>query len=105
MADEFEVTFTVTEFCRYVGISHDELQEIVGLGVVEPKKTQTTEWCFDHEALCVVRRATQLHRELDLDWSGIAVALTLMGNIEQLRDENQRLRRQLRRFLTDRPAS
>lgn len=32
------VTFTITEFCLHTGISEEELNEIVGLGVVEPRE-------------------------------------------------------------------
>ena len=32
------VTFTITEFCLHTGISEEELNEIVGLGVVEPSE-------------------------------------------------------------------
>ena len=43
------VTFTITEFCLHTGISEEELNEIVGLGVVEPREIQETtmppSWC------------------------------------------------------------
>ena len=34
------VTFTITEFCLYTGVSEEELHEVVGLGVIEPMKTR-----------------------------------------------------------------
>lgn len=34
------VTFTITEFCLYTGVSEEELHEIVGLGVVSLMKTR-----------------------------------------------------------------
>ncbi|HBK3266937.1 TPA: chaperone modulator CbpM, partial [Escherichia coli] len=72
------VTFTITEFCLHTGISEEELNEIVGLGVVEPREIQETTWVFDDHAAIVVQRAVRLRHELALDWPGIAVALTLM---------------------------
>ncbi|MEA7582869.1 chaperone-modulator protein CbpM, partial [Salmonella enterica subsp. enterica serovar Anatum] len=30
------VTFTITEFCLHTGVTEEELNEIVGLGVIEP---------------------------------------------------------------------
>ncbi len=48
------VTFTITEFCLHTGISEEELNEIVGLGVVEPREirkqpgyltTMPPSWC------------------------------------------------------------
>ena len=44
------VTFTITEFCLHTGISEEELNEIVGLGVVEPREIQETTWVFDDHA-------------------------------------------------------
>ena len=83
------VTFTITEFCLHTGISEEELNEIVGLGVVEPR---------DHAAI-VVQRAVRLRHELALDWPGIAVALTLMDDIAHLKQENRLLRQRLSRFV------
>ena len=48
------VTFTITEFCLHTGISEEELNEIVGLGVVEPREIQETTWVFDDHAAIVV---------------------------------------------------
>ena len=54
------VTFTITEFCLHTGISEEELNEIVGLGVVEPREIQETTWVFDDHAAIVVQRAVRL---------------------------------------------
>lgn len=35
------VTFTITEFCLHTGVSEEELNEIVGLGVIEPCENET----------------------------------------------------------------
>ena len=91
------VTFTITEFCLHTGISEEELNEIVGLGVVEPREIQETTWVF---AAIVVQRAVRLRHELALDWPGIAVALTLMDDIAHLKQENRLLRQRLSRFVT-----
>ena len=85
------VTFTITEFCLYTGVSEEELHEIVGLGVIEPHEDET----FDDHALTVMRRAVRLRQELELDWPGIAVALTLLEENAQLRQENRLLRQRL----------
>ena len=94
------VTFTITEFCLHTGISEVELNEIVGLGVVEPREIQETTWVFDDHAAIVVQRAVRLRHELALDWPGIAVALTLMDDIAHLKQENRLLRQRLSRMGT-----
>ncbi|MER8326221.1 chaperone modulator CbpM, partial [Acinetobacter baumannii] len=48
------------------------MNEIVGLGVVEPREIQETTWVFDDHAAIVVQRAVRLRHELALDWPGIA---------------------------------
>jgi len=76
-----KVTLTITEFCLHTGVSEDELTEIVGLGVIEPRNPTDADWVFDDHALTIFHRAQQLHRELALDWPGIAVTLTLLEEI------------------------
>ncbi|WJV38631.1 chaperone modulator CbpM [Raoultella terrigena] len=94
------VTFSITEFCLHTGISEDELSEIVGLGMIEPRQPQTEVWLFDDSAVTVMHRAVRLRRELELDWPGIAVALTLLDENARLTRENRLLHQQLARFLT-----
>lgn len=93
------ITFTVTEFCLHTGVTEEELNEIVGLGVIEPDDTSVDVWLFDDRAVTVVQRALRLRQELALDWPGIAVALTLMEDNSRLRQENRLLRQRLSRFI------
>ncbi|WP_213132273.1 chaperone modulator CbpM [Citrobacter sp. FP75] len=93
------VTFTITEFCLHTGVSAEELTEIVGLGMIEPGEDERADWLFDDRALTTVRRAMRLRQELALDWPGIAVALTLLEENAQLRQENRLLRQRLSRFV------
>ncbi|AKP32942.1 chaperone modulator CbpM [Yersinia aleksiciae] len=96
---EIEITYTVTELCQSTGIMQEELVEVVGLGVIVPLEPADPVWVFDAEALSSLKRAQRLQNELDLDWSGVAVTLTLLERVEQLKKENDQLRRQLDRFL------
>ena len=93
------VTFTITEFCLHTGLSEEELNEIVGLGMIEPRQPQREKWLFDDSAVTIVHRAVRLRKELELDWPGIAVALTLMDDIAHLKQENRLLRQRLSRFV------
>lgn len=93
------VTFTITEFCLHTGVSKEELNEIVGLGVIEPYKGDNASWQFDDRAVSVVQRALRLREELALDWPGIAVALTLLEENARLREENRLLLQRLSRFI------
>ena len=51
--------------------------------MIEPHEDET----FDDHALTVMRRAVRLRQELELDWPGIAVALTLLEENAQLRQK------------------
>ncbi|EJJ4224078.1 chaperone modulator CbpM [Salmonella enterica] len=94
------VTFTITEFCLHTGVTEDELNEIVGLGVIEPYEDDNVGWQFDDRAAGVVQRALRLREELALDWPGIAVALTLLEENSRLREENRLLLQRLSRFIS-----
>lgn len=93
------LTFTVTEFCLHTGVTEEELNELVGLGVVEPYADAAPDWHFDDRAATVVHRALRLRQELALDWPGIAVALTLLEDNARLQQENRLLRQRLSRFI------
>jgi chaperone modulatory protein CbpM len=47
----------------------------------------------------VTKKAQRLHADLDIDWSGIALALHLIEEVERLREDNMRLKRQLDKFV------
>jgi chaperone modulatory protein CbpM len=74
------------------------LLEIVEYGILQPSGQTPAEWLFDAGALVVVKRALRLRRDLDLEWAGIALALELMAELEQLRHENSQLKQRLSRF-------
>ncbi|WP_297196598.1 chaperone modulator CbpM [uncultured Pluralibacter sp.] len=92
------ITITVTEFCLYTGVSEEELDEIVGLGMIEPCDTRNPPWHFDDSAVALVQEAMRLRRELALDWPGTAVTLTLLEENRRLQRENHQLIQRLTRF-------
>lgn len=96
---QLQITLTITEFCLHTGVTEAELTEVVGLGVIQPSDPQADNWLFDDGALLAFNRAQRLQRELALDWPGVAVTLTLLDEIEQLRKENNQLRHRLERFI------
>ncbi|MEA1063461.1 chaperone modulator CbpM [Erwinia sp. HR93] len=94
------VTVTYTELCLNCGITEDELNEVVGLGMIAPQNVSARPWLFDDAAQAAMHRAQRLRRELELDWPGIAVALTLLEENQRLHHENRVLRQRLERFTT-----
>lgn len=101
MSTEKSVQFSVREFTRITGMSTEVLVEIVEEGIVEPGGENPENWRFDTQMLCVVKKASRLHDDLDIDWNGIALVLELLDRMQTLHMENESLRQRLGRFLQD----
>lgn len=91
--------FGVEQVCLVVEISRPELIQVIELGIVEPLGDSPEDWRFDNDMLSALRRAQRLHRQLEVGWPGIALAMQLLDQVEQLQTENQRLRQRLQRFV------
>ena len=83
------------EFTRQSGLSEADLRYLVESGVLAPLDPQATEWSFGADCLPLARIAGRLRRDLDLEGSGLAVALTLIERVQELetrvRDLNARV--------------
>ncbi len=91
----------IHEFCQCAELPQALLLEIIDHGIVEPNGATPEQWLFDANALAIVKHALRLHNELQIEWAGIALALQLLNELEQLRTENSQLRRRLSRFETE----
>lgn len=98
MSSSLILPLNVDELCQSAELSVEHLLEIVEYGILQPSGQTPAQWLFDAGALVVVKRALRLRRDLDLEWAGIALALELMAELEQLRHENSQLKLRLSRF-------
>ncbi|WP_277961592.1 chaperone modulator CbpM [Pseudomonas sp. RIT-To-2] len=98
MSSSLYVQLDMKSFCQEVGISPAYVIEIVEHGIVEPQGRTADEWLFDDRAPGIARRAAKLHHDLELEWEGVALALELLEEVQQLRGENAMLRQRLGRF-------
>jgi chaperone modulatory protein CbpM len=73
--------------------------DIVEHGIVEPVGAAPEFWQFDVNMQLSIKKAYQLHRELDVDWPGIALAMALLEQVDALKRENALLRQRLARFI------
>lgn len=94
------------DLCRSAELPEQTLAELVEYGIVEPQLMGAggqapQDWWFDAAALASAKRATRLRRDLDIEWAGVALALQLLGELDQLRAENLRLRQRLDRFQSE----
>ena len=93
------VELDMKQFCQVSDMSAAYVIEIVEHGILEPQGRKPEEWLFDDHALITARRAARLQRELALEWQGVALALDLLDELDQVRAENRMLKQRLGRFL------
>ncbi|WP_299729645.1 chaperone modulator CbpM [uncultured Endozoicomonas sp.] len=98
MSETQTTHFSFTEVCLRTGATKETVIEIIEQGIVEPSGTSAEEWQFSPTMLLITNKAVRLHRELDVDWPGIALAMDLLRKLDQLKHENRHLKRRLSRF-------
>jgi len=86
------------ELCRVAELPEQYVVEIVEHGIVEPYGQTPEQWVFTTHMVVQAKKAVRLHQDLNIDWAGIALAIRLLDEIEQLRDENSLLKQRLNRF-------
>ena len=63
----------------------------MALGLIDPVET-TPEPLFEVTTILRIRRILRLHQDLGVNWAGIGLVLDLLGKIEELEWEIERLR-------------
>ncbi len=93
------VEFTLADMCLAIDLPEQAFIELVEHNIITPQGISPEEWSFDLQMISVARRASRLHRDLDLEWSAVAMLLDLLEQRDRLLTENQDLRQRLERFL------
>src|SRR3990167_10841663 len=75
------------ELCAAGGVSPDFIIDLIAYGTIEPKGASLATWRFDANHLQIIRIAMHLHEDLEINHAGIALAMDLMQQIEELRSE------------------
>ena len=99
MSSTLIVQLDMERFCEEANIPAAYVREIVEHGIIEPQGRAPDAWRFEDYELVIAKRAAKLHQELELEWEGVALALQLVEEVQQLRAENRRLKQQLGRFV------
>lgn len=87
------------ELCTIASINVEHMLDMVEFEIAVPiSGTQPQEWRFPSSAISRASKATRLYRDLEIDWADIKLVLTLLDLIEDLQNENNQLKRQLKRF-------
>lgn len=110
---EEQVEFTFVELSRAIGADEEQITALIVEGVIEPiepsrgdargagavlDQTATvhavrTQWRFSGAALGRARLALRLSRDLEVNAPGVALALDLIDEIDELRARLRRLGR------------
>lgn len=98
MNDTPRENLSLREICEITVMPKDHIIQIVEHGIVEPQGDNPESWRFDTRMLITTRKAVRLYQDLEIDWAGIAFALSLIDELEELREEKKRLALRLRRF-------
>lgn len=84
--EEYAV-LSIDELSRLCSVDRTYIVELVEEGVLSVIQVDASEWRFPGAALRRARIALRLQRDLEINLPGVALALELMENIEQLRRE------------------
>lgn len=76
---------TIKDLSRMCAVDERHIVEFVEEGVLSVVEINTTEWHFTGAALRRARLALRLERDLELNLAGVALALELMEELENLR--------------------
>lgn len=98
MSDSQSEILSLNEVCEITVLPKDTIIEIVEHGIVEPEGREPEKWQFDMHMLVTTRKAVRLYRDLEIDWSGIAFAISLLDELEALREEKKSLQMRLSRL-------
>ncbi len=87
MPEIFEqyAVLTVRDLSRMCTVEAHEIVALVEEGILPVAGNDAGEWQFTGEALRRARLALRLHRDLELNLAGVALALQLMAEIDALR--------------------
>ncbi len=88
-----EVTWS--EIVTASGLPESEVRELVRYGALVPRDPAAPSWTFEARWITVVRTASRLRRDFELDPHGVSVVLCYVERIERLEAEVRTLRAQL----------
>ncbi len=78
---------SLNEFCRVCTHQSEWIIEMVEYGILEPQGSTPDDWRFPAASLDRARRAMRLHQDLQINMAGIALALQLMDELNNLRTQ------------------
>lgn len=92
----------VQDLCTSAELEESILLEVIEHGIASPLTgDDIASWLFDVNVVNVVKKASRLRRDLDIEWQAVALILELLDQRDQLQAENAQLRQRLSRFVQE----
>jgi chaperone modulatory protein CbpM len=88
-------SLTLKQVCRSSGANAEIIIEMVEIGLLEPRGRDPVEWRFPDRSLARVRSTLRLRDDLEVNFSGAALALELIDEIRHLRGRVRALEQEL----------
>ncbi len=82
---ENETRLSLRQLCDACAVHAEYIIELVDEGFIEPSGIEKSHWCFSGITIKRVRKAKRLQRDLGINLAGVALAIELMDELEQLR--------------------
>ena len=76
---------SIDELSQRCAVQHYVIVEMVQCGVVEPQGYTPHEWRFSGHDLVRIRQALRLQRDLEINLPGVALAIDLLEQLDELR--------------------
>ena len=92
---EETTTFSFKEVCQHYHIPKELLIDLIEYGLFNNQTTEIEKITFDQNALRKMEKAFRLHRDLDINLSGVALALELLDEMNNMRNELRMLRKHI----------
>lgn len=88
---ESDKPLTLEELAQAISMSNDIVIQMVEYQLLEPKGDQPKNWEFDSICLRRAKIAASFYRDLEINLSGIALALDLLEKIDYLENRIETL--------------
>jgi chaperone modulatory protein CbpM len=85
-----EPELTLDEICETCDLSQRHIISYVAEGIISPRGSSQSKWRFSRIHLIETRRANRLERDLRLNAAGVALALELWDQIDELKRRLER---------------
>lgn len=87
------IELTLHDMAQRCSVETGFVVALVYEGVLEPRGDQPEEWHFGGQDLIRLRRALRLQQDLEVNLPGVALALELLEELEELRTRLRTLER------------